>query len=185
MLPSLISRAQAGDDLAWQELIETYREDVFRLAYLLLNNTEDAQDITQETFIRTLRYLHRFDETRPFRPWVLKIASNLCRNHKRNLRRYWLAVWTFNHEPDEAGLPIEKQIIQQEEVSAVLSAIRALRHAEQEIIYLRYFLDLSVAETAEVLNIKIGTVKSRLHRALQQLEFVIHDEHSELVEKRA
>lgn len=183
MSTSLMQRAQAGDDVAWQELIDTYREDVFRLTYLMLNNAEDAQDVTQETFIRALANLQRFDKTRPFRPWVLKIASNLCRNHKRNLRRYWQAIWAFTHEPDADELPVEKQIIQQEEVSAMLMAVRSLRPAEEEIIYLRYFLDLSVAETAQILNIKAGTVKSRLYRALQQLELIIHRDYPELGEK--
>lgn len=184
MTQSLMQRAQAGDEVAWQELIDTYREDVFRLAYLMLNHAEDAQDVTQETFIRAVANLQRFDESRPFRPWVLKIASNLCRNHKRNMGRYWQAIRAFTHEPDEAEPSVEKQIIQQEEVSAMLTAVRQLRTTEQEIIYLRYFLDLSVAETAQILNVKAGTVKSRLHRALQQLELVIHRDYPEFIEKR-
>ncbi len=185
MDPSLMQRAQAGDETAWQELVETHRTDVFRLAYLMLNQADDAQDIAQETFIRALANLQRFDESRPFRPWVLKIAANLCRNHKRSLGRYWHAVRNFINEPTEPDASVEKQIIQQEEVAGVLVAVRSLRPAEQEIIYLRYFLDLSVIETAQTLNIKAGTVKSRLHRALEKLELIIHRDHPELVEKRA
>lgn len=185
MESQLVQRAQAGDDVAIQELVNAYREDVFRLAYLMLNNAEDAHDIAQETFIRTLDSLQKFDVERPFRPWILTITANLCRNHKRNLQRYWQAIWAFTRETESGEATVERQLIQQEEVSAMLTAVRELRPSEQEIIYLRYFLDLSVTETAQILKVKEGTVKSRLHRALQQLEFIINLNHPDLIEKRA
>ena len=181
---SLIKRAKAGHETAWQELINTYREDVFRLAYLMLANAEDAQDVAQETFVRALNNLHSYDETRPLRPWLLKITANLARNYKRTVYRYWNALRMFRGQVTEGQPSVEGQIIQQEEVNAILGAIHQLRPVEQEIIYCRYFLELSVTETATTLNIKAGTVKSRLHRALQKLELVIYRDYPELAEKR-
>jgi RNA polymerase sigma-70 factor, ECF subfamily len=178
-----IERARQGDEQAFQWLIDAHKDSVFRLAYLMLKNTEDAEDITQETFWRAYHHLHRFDTTRPFKPWVLRIAANLCRNQRRDLRRYWNALWALAKE-DEDKVSVERQVMQNVEVSAMLDAIRHLRPDEQEIIYLRYFLELDVATTAEVLNVQPGTVKSRLHRALKQLEFVIQREFPMLAEEQ-
>lgn len=173
----LIQRTQSGDDEAYQTLIDLHREAVFRLAYLMLNHREDAQDITQEAFLRAYRNIHRFDTTRSFRPWILSITANLCRNHRRSIGRYWHMLGRVTRQfTTEQTLSTEQQVIQQTEVARVLEQIRQLTATEQEIIYLRYFLDLSVEETAHTLEIRPGTVKSRLHRAIQQLRLLIESE---------
>lgn len=167
----LVERARAGDDNAFNELVHGHKDAVFRLAYLMLRNAEDAEDVTQETFLRAYRYLGRFDAERDFRPWILSIAANLCRNQKRGVGRYWHALWRFAGEQIGEHRSVEGDVIQQDDVQRLLEAISKLRHHEQEIIYLRYFLDLDVKSAAEVLDVQPGTVKSRLHRALKQLEW--------------
>lgn len=177
----LVQRALRGDEAAYQSIVDEHREGVFRLAYLLLGDADDAEDIAQETFIRALRYLHRYDPDRALRPWLLSITANLARNRRRSLGRYWAALQRFAWQtPKEYATP-EMHSIQASEAHALWQAVRSLNGAEQEIIYLRCFLELSVAETAEALGVQPGTVKSRLHRALKRLREVIERDYPELV----
>lgn len=100
-----IKRACDGDESALQLLVDAHRESVFRLAYLLLGDADDAEDVAQETFIRVFNSLHRFDVTRALRPWLLRITANLARNRRRSLGRYWAAVQRFAGQslpPDDA-----------------------------------------------------------------------------------
>jgi len=170
----LIQRARQDDPAVWTRLVEEHQEAIFRLAYLILGDPDDAKDIAQETFIRAFRSLNRFDERRPLKPWLLRIATNLSRNQRRSSGRYWAALTRFGRrEIDENRIATEEASTQEEKSRTLWAAVRRLRQADQEVIYLRYFLDLSVEETAAALEIAPGTVKSRLHRSLRRLEVVI------------
>ena len=165
---NLIAQAQQGDATAWEMLVRQHQEAAFQLAYLLLHSPAEAEDVAQEAFVRAFLALDRFDETRPFRPWLLQITRNLAKNRLRSLSRYWQMVLRWWQEPD-----IEPTPVGQDESAQLWRAVQRLRPAAQEVIYLRYFLEMSEMETAVALNIPAGTVKSRLHRALQQLKGVI------------
>jgi len=182
---NLINQARQGDEAAWSTLVAQHQEAVFRLAYLLLGNANDAQDVAQEAFIRAFRSLHRFDLTRPLRPWLLRIATNLAHNRRRAIGRYlaalqrlvWVASEPLTTEPADENLqPGESQTLWQ--------AVQRLNRTDQEIIYLRYFLELSVAETAEIMRVAPGTVKSRLSRALNRLRQVVEREFPSLWKER-
>lgn len=167
----LIARARDGDGAAWETLTRQHQEAVFRLAYLILGDPADADDVAQEAFIRAFRALDRFDLSRALRPWLLSITANLARNRLRSFSRYLAALQRFARaDPDSlAGRmdddPGESRLLWQ--------AVRRLGEADQEVVYLRYFSGLSEAETAETLGLPIGTVKSRTHRALERLRTVI------------
>ena len=165
----LVRRAREGDDAAFDALMKQHQEAVFRFAYLLLGDRDEADDLAQETFIRAFRMLFRFDLDRPLRPWLLKITANLAANRRRAAGRYVAALrrWflmTPNSEPK-----IEQEVIQNEQTNKLWDAVRQLAQPDQEVIYLRYFLELSEADTADTLGIAVGTVKSRVHRALARL----------------
>jgi RNA polymerase sigma-70 factor, ECF subfamily len=178
-----IRRAMTGDAEAWEPLVRTHQEAVFRFAYLLLGDPDDAEDVAQETFLRAWRYLARFDSTRPLRPWLLSIASNLASNRRRSAGRYLSALMrAFRDEPPSATL--EEKSAQRTQADHLREAVKTLNNTDQQIVYLRYFLDLSVAETAEALNIAQGTVKSRLSRALEKLRTIIRDDFPVLAERR-
>jgi RNA polymerase sigma-70 factor (ECF subfamily) len=184
----LISRAAKGDADAYEQIVRLHQEAVFRLAYLILGDKQDAQDIAQETFIRAYRGLYRFDTSRPLRPWLLQIAKNLARNRRRAAGRYLAALQrTFLHMPGSTyvAASAESDVEQQREVQALWDAIRQLSKLDQEVIYLRYMLGLSTQETAEVLGVQSGTVKSRLSRALGRLRGVVEDDFPLLMEGRA
>ncbi len=167
---TLIMQARAGDDSAWEGLVRAHQEPIFRLAYLLLGDADEAADVAQETFIRAHRALARFDAGRPLRPWLLRIAANQARNHRRSLRRSLAALQrAFTLAPTVASLDESAGW----ERHTLWEAVRRLGQADQEVLYLRYFLDLGEADTARALGVPQGTVKSRTSRALARLRSVI------------
>ena len=172
-----LNKANQGDVTAWEHLVRQYQQPVFRLAYLMLGNSEDAEEIAQDVFISAFKSLASFDETRPLQPWLLQITRNLARNKYRSLKRYLTAVQRWWQT--EGQIQAEREV-HQEESHLLWQAVRRLDPAAQEVIYLRYFLELSEAETAVALNIKPGTVKSRLSRARKKLRDVIEKEYPEL-----
>ncbi|HUM72249.1 MAG TPA: sigma-70 family RNA polymerase sigma factor, partial [Chloroflexota bacterium] len=157
-----------------------HQQPVFRLAYLILGDGAEAEEVTQDVFVRAYFALDRFDESRPLRPWLLQITRNLARNRWRSWKRYWTAVQKWRqYEPEAITTPTEQQ-----ESTLLWQAVRRLRTSAQEVIYLRYFLEMNEAETAVALGVQPGTVKSRLHRALKQLQVVVERDFSELSEYR-
>ena len=181
--PTLIRLATNGDATAWEPLVLAHQQAVFRLAYLLLGDPDEAEDVAQETFLRAWRALKGFDSTRPLRPWLLSIAANLSRNRYRSAGRYIAALTrAFRNEP--AALNIEETSTQNMDANQLWKAVQNLNISDQQIVYLRFFLELSVTETAEVLQVAEGTVKSRLSRALEKLRAIIQHEFPVLIEGR-
>ena len=181
---TLIRHAANGDATAWEPLVLAHQEAVFRLSYLLLGDPDDADDVAQETFLRAWNHLKRFDPTRPLRPWLLSIASNLASNRRRSAGRYLAALTrAFRDEPTSSA-STEERSARNMEANDLWKAVRNLSLPDQQIIYLRYFLDLAVTETAEVLQVAEGTVKSRLSRALERLRGIIQKDFPVLADRR-
>jgi RNA polymerase sigma-70 factor (ECF subfamily) len=187
----LVAAARAGDDSAWEALIRAHEAAAFRLAYLLLGDADDAADVAQEAFIRAYRALDRFDASRPMRPWLLRITANLARNRRRSLGRYLNALRRLiSSDPDldeklrgeSLNAAVRARTEAQATALTLWQAVRRLNGNEQEIIYLRYFLELSEAEAASTLEIPPGTVKSRTHRALARLREIVQREYPSLRE---
>jgi RNA polymerase sigma-70 factor (ECF subfamily) len=172
----LVRGARAGEEAAWDTIIRTHQEAMFRLAYLLLGDVHDAQDVAQDALVRGFRALDSFDLSRPLRPWLLRITSNLAHNRLRSVRRY-LRAWRRLAQAEPARVTdLGERSGQQWEAQTLWQALRQLNRAEQEVVYLRYFLELSEAEMATILAVAPGTVKSRLHRALQRLRAIVDGE---------
>ncbi|HJW90198.1 MAG TPA: RNA polymerase sigma factor [Anaerolineales bacterium] len=182
--PELIRRARQGDGAAWESLVLVHQEAAFRLAYLLLGDADLAKDVAQEAFVRAFQSLHRFDVARLFRPWLLSITANLARNQRRSLGRYLAALGRLQRASPAAAPGLDTKVAQRLEAQELWQAVRRLDHAEQQVIYLRFFLELPVAETADALGVAEGTVKSRLHRALSRLRAVIDSDFPSLSEGR-
>ncbi len=160
--------------------MRAHQEPVFRLAYLLLGDPDEAEDIAQETFLRAYKALKGFDPERPLRPWLLRIASNLAHNRYRSIGRYIGALTHFARQNPER---IKPTTIQPEDDSQALwQAVRQMAKPFQEVIYLRYFLDMPESEMVDALEVPAGTVKSRLHRALSKLRQIIERDYPELKE---
>lgn len=176
MEADVICRARLGDETAWETLVAQHQEAVFRLAYLILGSAADADDIAQEAFVRAYRHLDGFDIERPLRPWLLRIAANLARNRRRSVGRYMAHLRRLVLAEPERVIDPEGQSARNADSQALWEAVRRLDANDQEIIYLRYFMELSVEESAEVLKVAPGTVKSRLHRALNRLRGVVEQD---------
>jgi RNA polymerase sigma-70 factor (ECF subfamily) len=166
---SLIRLAAQQDQQAWADLVHEHQEAVFRLAYLFLGDSDDAQDITQEAFIRTFRAIDQADPARPFRAWVLSITANLAKNRLRSVGRYLSALARFARREPEAVMPTPAPADPNGDAQNLWENVRQLNLDDQQIIYLRFFLELSEEETRAALKIPVGTAKSRLHRALKKL----------------
>ncbi|MEW6404654.1 MAG: RNA polymerase sigma factor [Chloroflexota bacterium] len=179
----LIQRAAQGEAGAWESLMQAHQEPVFRLAYLFLGDPDDAEDITQETFLRAYHHLRRFDSSRPLRPWLLSIAANLARNRHRSAGRYLNAI-SRAFRVETATQPEVGQRSEQDQDSHQLwNAVHQLNTDDQQIIYLRFFLDLSTAEAAQSLDVAEGTIKSRLSRAISRLRAIIKADFPALAER--
>lgn len=167
----LIARARNGDPAAFEEIVRGYQNIAFRVAYMIVNSVPEAEDATQEGFVRAYHALDRFRVGAPLRPWLLRIVSNAARNRRvATTRRPTLSLeavdeWV-SRDPD---ISVEHTALTRERDDALLTAINQLRHDDRLVIACRYFLDLSEAETAAVMHCRPGTVKSRLSRSLKRL----------------
>jgi len=170
---SLILKARRGDNAAWAELMRRHQQSVFRLAYLLLGDAAEAEDAAQDCLIRAYRSLHRFDESRPLRPWLLRIVSNLASNRRRSLARYWAALQKAARAEPQSGSQMPHSSEAAEKAKNLWNAVERLPVRMQKVLYLRYFLELSVEETSAALALPEGTVKSQTHRALNRLQEII------------
>lgn len=167
----LVARARRGDVSAYEQIVERYQEPVFRAAYLVTRSAADAQEAAQDAFVKAYAALGRFRPGSPLRPWLMRIAVNESRNRLRAAgRRDGLALRAAAERPQEDADPSpEAALLTAERRRALLAAMDELREEDRLVITCRFFLDLSERETADVLGWRLGTVKSRLSRALERL----------------
>ncbi len=167
----LIGLAKDGDVRAYGELVDRYRDLAFRTAYLITRSAADAEDAAQDAFVKAYYALERFRAGESFRPWILRIVSNEAKNRTRSARRReGLALHAAWDRPSGDAAPSpEAAVIDRETAEELLEALAGLKEDDRLIIAYRYFLQLSEAETATALDIRPGTVKSRLSRALARL----------------
>jgi RNA polymerase sigma factor (sigma-70 family) len=164
-----VTRARAGDLDAYAVLVARYSALAHRTAYLL-GAGHDAEDVVQEAFVKGFRGLSSFRPDGSFRPWLLRIVANEARNlHRSTRRRAALELRVANLEDQVDHRDPEHLTITGASRTALLNAVRGLPEKDHLVVTCRYFLDLSEAETAQVLGWPAGTVKSRLSRALAKL----------------
>jgi RNA polymerase sigma factor (sigma-70 family) len=176
-----INQALEGDSGAFGVLVTRYEEAAFRAAYLVTRNADDAADVAQEAFVRAHAQLHRFRPDEPFRPWLLRIVTNLALNQRRSQgRRLGLLQRAGRLLSRDDSPPPEALLTTDEESRTVWEAINRLGSDDRLILYLRYFLELSEAEMARVIDKAPGTVKSRLSRASGRLRAVIERDYPHL-----
>ncbi len=167
-----LQAALEGDPASWQALVGRHRQAVFRLAYLILGNAHDAEDIAQEAFLKAYQAFDRFDRHRRLQPWLLRITRNLAYNRLRSRKRQAGLVKRLLRQQAPQALA-GRELEQTSQTEAVWSGIQSLSRQDQEVIYMRYFLEMGEGEMAESLDVARGTVKSRLHRALARLQGVM------------
>ena len=167
----LVRRAQAGDTEAFATLVARHQQFVYNLAWRTLGNQQEAEDMTQETFVRAWRALPRFRQQAQFRTWLYRIVVNLCYNRLPKLRREFDALGEEVMETLPTQ-PFENPAVHVEhnERRAFLhQQINALPEAQRLLIMLRYQQELSYQEIATIVGRPLGTVKTGLFRARLRL----------------
>src|ERR1700736_2380139 len=167
----LFTRAQRGDQAAYEEIVRRYQEVAFRTAYVITGSAADAEDAAQEGFVKAYRALATFRSGAEPRPWLLRIVANEARNRARSAgRRHQLELRGAERvrPGDAAPSPVAAGVAGEDD-SRVLAHINALGEEDKVVISSRSLLELSGEETAAALGIPEGTVKSRLSRALARL----------------
>ena len=175
--PTLLDWVQAtlnGDQEAFAEIVYSFTDAVYNLCYRMLSNREEAEDATQETFIRAHRALSSYDSSRSFKTWLLSIASNHCIDRIRKRRVQYLSL----DDPiaSEATLALSSNELTPEEATLEHERERLIGRLMTELpgeyraaVVLRYWYDYSYQEIAEALSTTESAIKSRLFRARQML----------------
>lgn len=161
---ALVRRCLTGNPAACRELVERFQADVLGLAVRMLSHRQDAEDVTQEVFLRVFRSLRRWDASRPLRPWVLGIAVNRCRTWiGKRAKAPELADYlheTADHRPEDDSVEMSREI---------RAAVDSLRGEYQTVFVLFHERGQSYEEIAETVERPVGTVKTWLHRARIEL----------------
>ena len=173
----LVARARRGELDAYEEIVRLHQTIAFRTAWVITRSEADAEEATQDGFVKAHAALPRFREGAPFRPWLLTIVANEARNRVRGAgRRARLAQRVAEERrPDDAVPSPEAALLDSEQREELLAAIERLPEPAREAIACRYLLDLSEEETAAALDCPRGTVKSRLSRALDRLRLELEE----------
>jgi len=174
---SRIKQVRKGDQNAFGEIVELYKDKVFQLCFRMLGNSHEAEDISQEAFIRAYINIERYNIDRKFSTWLYRIATNLCIDRIRKKKPdYYLDAEVAGTEgltlysqipasqlaPDEEVSKIELQEIIQNEILKLPEKYRT-------VIVLKYIEELPLTEISKILDLPIGTVKTRIHRGREAL----------------
>ena len=171
----LVTRAQDGDSGAWEELALRHRKAAYLLALQLTGNPDDALDLSQDAMLRLFTHIGSLDSSRPVRPWLFTVVRNRTRDlwRRRKTRRAEpLAVEVgpdLGHQIVDRAADPERDAVDDDRRRRVWRALAQLAENHREILVLRDFHDLSYAEIAQILDIPLGTVMSRLHWARKKL----------------
>jgi len=169
-----VARSRDGDLDAYAVLVARYTLRAHRAAFLL-GAGEEADDVVQDAFVKAFRHLSRFRVGEPFGPWLLRIVTNETKNLTRSRRRRAALVLRLSAAESggaAADGPVD-EVLAAERRGQLMAAVNALPDRERQVLVCRYFLDLSEAETAQVLEWPLGSVKSRTSRALNRLRGLV------------
>jgi RNA polymerase sigma-70 factor (ECF subfamily) len=172
-LNELVERCLAGDQQAWDLIVRTHWRKVFNLAYKFVGRHDEAEDLTQDIFLRIFKALHTFDRRANFQTWLISIARNLCIDHYRSVRkeRETMArdVDASTLSPVSAERGPDKQLEAVDAKDLVRQALTTLAPTLREAVVLRDLQEFSYLEIAERLRLPEGTVKSRINRGRLEL----------------
>jgi len=163
-------QAQKGDSQAFSFLVEAYQRPVYNLCYRMLGNAEDAEDGSQETFLRAYRSIRQFDRSRPFPTWLLSIAAHYCIDQIRRRKTPVISTedMLLPDLPDPAP-DMDSRLSRKEEQQQIRSLLQVLDATDRAVVVMYYWYDLSYIEIADSLKLTEGAVKSRLHRARRSM----------------
>lgn len=179
----LVKRAKAGDGKAYDALILLYKDAVYGVVYRMVHNKQEAEDLTQEAFIKAYNSINSFNENYAFSTWLFKIATNNCIDffRKRKLKTHSMDQ-TIRYKDDEikqeyadTDRMADKELLADEKTKLIKQAIDALPEKYKTAIELRHHQEKSYDEIAQLLNLPLGTVKARIFRAREMLKKSLKD----------
>jgi RNA polymerase sigma-70 factor (ECF subfamily) len=170
---ALVERCLAGDQVAWEQIVRQHRRKVFNLAYKFVGRHDEAEDLTQDIFLKIFKALHTFDRRANFQTWLISISRNLCIDHYRSVRK---ERETMARDVDASQLtPVSRergphsQLEQTDLRELVRLALAELPPALRQAVVLRDLQEFSYQEIADRLGLPEGTVKSRINRGRLEL----------------
>ncbi len=163
-LQELITKARAGDDRSFEEIMVLHERRVFRTSFRILGNSQDAQDATQEVFLRLFKFLGRFDVKKEFNPWLYTITVNVCRDISRKRKPEELLP---EHSQDFAASNPHNRSLG---IQIIEEGLKSLTEKERAALVLRDLQGLSTQEVAQILGSSETTVRSHISRARIKLK---------------
>lgn len=151
-------------------LYNTYEKDLYKLALMMTRSKVMSEDIVSETFLKAFENYSKYDETRPIKPWLTQIMVNNSREVFRKNKK-WFLVETFPDQEDTHNFV--EYFFSKEQERAVWEMVNQLTLKSREVVVLHYYEELALSEVASILQIPLGTCKSRLNTALNQLRRLI------------
>jgi RNA polymerase sigma factor (sigma-70 family) len=174
----LVKRAAEKDPKAYEKLLKKYRKSVYYMLLKMVNNVDDAEDLTQEAFAKAFNSLHKFDSKYAFSTWLFRIATNNCIDFIRKKRVQTISIDSpfENDEGDSFSFDIkdpednpDEVMLRKQRKEYLSIAVEKLPAKYRRLVDLRYFQELSYEEVADELELPLGTVKAQLFRARELL----------------
>jgi RNA polymerase sigma factor (sigma-70 family) len=173
----LVQNALNGDEKAFARLLSRYRDSIYFMLLKMVNNRNDAEDLTLEAFGKAFKNLHQYSPTYAFSTWLFKIASNNCIDFLRRKKSTYISIennvdTTENNEASKLKSKEpdpEEKLIRQQKAILLHHVVRRLKPRYRTLVELRYFREFSYEEIAAELNLPLGTVKAQLFRARDML----------------
>jgi len=172
----LVQKANNGDQKAYAELLERYRDAIYYMLLKMVNNASDAEDLTIEAFGKAFKNIQQYAPNYAFSTWLFKIATNNCIDFIRKKKASHVSLDHNDEEHEKASMDIqapvmdpEETMINEQKIKLMRSIVDKLKPRYRKLIELRYFKELSYEEIAEELELPIGTVKAQLFRARELL----------------
>jgi len=179
---ALVQLARKGDQKAYADLLHRYRDSIYFLLLKMVNNKDDAEDLTIEAFGKAFKNIHQYTPDYAFSTWLFKIASNNCIDFIRRKKKKLLSIDKRQENEDGIDTSIhlksdmldpEEKFVQKQKVKMLHDLVKKLKPRYRVLVELRYFKELSYEEIAQQLDIPLGTVKAQLFRAREFLQNVL------------
>jgi RNA polymerase sigma-70 factor (ECF subfamily) len=169
----IVARVLKGDRQAYALLVEEYKNPIYNLAYRMTGNSADADDLTQESFIRAYKYLWRYDSQRKFFTWLYTISFNIIKNHiKKNKMNAKQIAEKDILSPDRNNLSPEARLIEDQEISSLMLQVP---YKLRSLLIMKYHQELSFEEIADVTGKSVSAVKMSIYRGLESLKKMMKD----------
>lgn len=172
-----IKQVLKGDQNAFGEIVELYKDKVFQLCFRMVGNSHEAEDLAQEAFVRAYTHINSFNQNLKFSTWLYRIATNLCIDRLRKKKPDFFldaeipgneGLTMYSQIPSKNVLP-EDQVVSLEIQQQIQDEISKLPEKYRSVIVLKYIEELSLNEISTILELPLGTVKTRIHRGREAL----------------